>query len=450
MRRIKRGWNILVFGGTEDMVPHDAQRRVIIGVNLMSLSVGILTITIGTFVWLITGRLNVLAAISIQTLLLTTPLLLNRIKRYDGASLSIYLIMSVATLYFGCILGEAVNSPLMITYLIGVSLFLFSGLPYRVICVSSSVAILVLIEVNYQYKFLPPIETGPQTRVLLKWSSYLAMIILVIITFHLFWRNNRALRKELQRHTDQIKANLERETQAGRNKDKFITNASHEMKVSFHSIFSVISVLVNDVQAERSAEQVLRRINDLKAACKISQSIVDNILEFEKYEAGIPASRRENLFNPKLLFQNTIEIYRYVAMESRIEIKTWISKEMPDFIQSDDIKIRHILTNLLHNAIKYAPDQSTVLVKCKVKDNVLQFSVHDKGEGIADGIDIFAPFVSKNPEGLGIGLFIVKEMVTILSGKVVVTSDEEGTTFSVSIPLHPVKHPIPAVSPHHN
>lgn len=441
----------MVFGGTRDLVTHDPQRRVTIGVNLMSLSIGILNLTIGTFVWLITGRDNVLAAVVIETTLLALPLIFNRFKRYNEAGLSIYLIMSGATFYFGCVLGNAVNSPLMITYLIGVSLFMFSRLPYRIVCIVSSFAILVLIEQNYRYRIIPPMEMAYDTQIMLRWAAYIAMIILVIFTFNLFWKNNRALLKELQRHADQVKKHLEIETQENRNKDKFITNASHEMKVSFHSIFSVISVLVNDVQTAKTNGQLMKRINDLKAACKISQSIVDNILEFEKYEAGIPVIKRENLFNPKLLFLNTIEIYRYVAMESKIEITAWISKDLPEYIRTDDVKIRHILTNLLHNAIKYAPDYSTVQVKCKMKDNALAFSVHDKGEGIADdSVDIFAPFVSKNPDGLGIGLFIVKEMVSALNGKVEVASDQEGTTFSVSIPLQPVKLGLSTASPHHN
>lgn len=441
----------MVFGGTRQLLAHDPQRRVTIGVNLMSLSIGILNVTIGTFVWLITGKGNVLAAVSIETVLLAMPLVLNRYRRYNEAGLSIYLIMSGATFYFGCVLGNAVNSPLMITYLIGVSLFMFSSLVYRIICASSSIIILVLIEQNYKYGFIQPIATSYDSQIMLRWAAYAAMIILVIFTFSLFWKNNRILLMQLEKQTEQVKENLEKETQENRNKDRFITNASHEMKVSFHSIFSVISVLVNDVQTARSPEQLMKRINDLKAACKISQSIVDNILEFEKYEAGIPTTTRENLFNPRLLFQNTVEIYKYVAMESKIEIKTVISKDIPEHIRTDDMKIRHILTNLLHNAIKYAPDYSIVQVKCKVKDNALVFSVHDKGEGIGnDDVDIFAPFVSKNPDGLGIGLFIVKEMITVLNGKIDVISDMEGTTFSVSIPLQPVRYGLSTVSPHHN
>src|ERR1700760_1472177 len=114
MRWIKRWWNSAVFGGTEDLLSHDPQRRITIGVNLMSLWIGILNITVGGFVWLITGKTSVLLAVFTETALLAMPLVLNRYSRYNGAALSIYLPMSLAPLYFGCALGNAVNSPLMI------------------------------------------------------------------------------------------------------------------------------------------------------------------------------------------------------------------------------------------------------------------------------------------------------------------------------------------------
>jgi nitrogen-specific signal transduction histidine kinase len=92
-----------------------------------------------------------------------------------------------------------------------------------------------------------------------------------------------------------------------------------------------------------------------------------------------------------------------------------------------------------------------VIVKCLIRDTLLHFSVYDEGEGIKnDGTDIFAPFVTKNPDGLGIGLFIVREMVSILNGRIEVTSGEGGTTFAVSIPLEVIKQSVPVFHSHQN
>jgi signal transduction histidine kinase len=444
MRLLQSWWTTLAHLGTQGLAGQDPQRRVTIGVNKMSLSVGLLTITVGTFCWLVTGRFMVLLGISLETVLLTIPLLLNRYRLYEGAGLAIYLIMSMATLFFGFIFGKAIESQLMVTYLIGVSLFMFKKTVYRAVCILSSLVILFFLEQDFAHPFLNPIQTTPGTAIVLKWSAYLAIIILIIITFHLYWRNNNALRKEIQE-------NLAKEAQENKDKDRFITNATHEMRVSFYGIFSIIETLFKDAESPENVERLKRGINDLKTACKISQSIIDNILEFEKVKAGIPIVNRQNIFNPRVLFENTIDIYKYVAVENKVKIKLLFGKDLPTHIQTDDVKIRHILTNLLHNAIKFAPGHSTVIVKCLIRDTLLHFSVYDEGEGIKnDGTDIFAPFVTKNPDGLGIGLFIVREMVSILNGRIEVTSGEGGTTFAVSIPLEVIKQSVPVFHSHQN
>src|SRR6185437_5663369 len=112
-----------------------------------------------------------------------------------------------------------------------------------------------------------------------------------------------------------------------------------------------------------------------------------------KYKAGILPAKLENLFNPRILFLNTTKLHKYTGIATNINVLCRIGTEVPQHIQSDEGKIRHILTNLLHNAIKFAPPNSVVLVKCNVKNDSLLFSVKDSGEGVPKDMDIFAPFV---------------------------------------------------------
>ncbi|HLX67673.1 MAG TPA: ATP-binding protein, partial [Puia sp.] len=113
---------------------------------------------------------------------------------------------------------------------------------------------------------------------------------------------------------------------------------------------------------------------------------------------------------------------------------------LPRHIITDDIKIRHIYTNLLHNAIKFSPNDSEITVSVKAAPDLI-FRVQDCGEGIADPTRIFEAFASTNPDGLGLGLYIVKEHVNALLGKIEVTSGKEGTVFAVGIPLSAVHQP---------
>ncbi|HLZ89198.1 MAG TPA: hypothetical protein VKQ52_18205, partial [Puia sp.] len=68
MRSIKRWWMSMVYAGAQDLPSHDPQRRVIVGINLMSLSIGILNLSIGTFVGIIIGKTDILAGVAVETL----------------------------------------------------------------------------------------------------------------------------------------------------------------------------------------------------------------------------------------------------------------------------------------------------------------------------------------------------------------------------------------------
>jgi signal transduction histidine kinase len=95
----------------------------------------------------------------------------------------------------------------------------------------------------------------------------------------------------------------------------------------------------------------------------------------------------------------------------------------------------------LHNAIKFSPNDSEITVTVKSSPNNLVFRVQDCGEGIADPTRIFEAFASTNPEGLGLGLYIVKEHVHALRGQIEVTTGKDGAAFTVEVPLGVVSQP---------
>lgn len=443
MRTIQNWWNALVSLGTAGLSEYDQKKRVTVGVNRMCLSVGILTLTMGTFVCLIVGDPKITIGVYVEAVSLIAPLLFNYHRKYTEAKLAIYMIMALATLFFGCILGKSINAQLMIGFLIGVSLFMFPSRTYRIICITVTFVILIALEENNVFKIVTPLEMGPQTQILTKWAAYVAIFALIIVAYHMYRKNDRELQNDLER-------SLEKETKEHKQKDKFITNAGHEMRVSFKSIFSIIGILEKDMLKDSVSPKIHRNMKNLQAACKSTQNVADNFLELEKHNAGIPTQNRENIFQPKMLFQSIVEVYSYVGNENNIKIRLSIGNEVPTHIQTDDVKIRHILSNLLDNAVKYASDDSTVLVKCNVRKNTLIFSVKNAGKRIPPQVNIFEPFVTTNPEGLGIGLFIVKESINSLNGDIVVASTDAGTQFTINIPLTPLQNMIQAVRHVHN
>jgi signal transduction histidine kinase len=433
MTKLTAWLQAVVNTGSTTLNDNDPQKRIIRGVNLMALSIIGVDIAIGPPVYFISHNPWILAGIIVKPFPVLLAFLLNHRGRSMAASLVVYVAISFATLYYGCLFGRSVNAILMVPYLMAISLFMFNKWNLRLFCGGLAVSILVFLELNDQHQYIPSIEVTAAQGNLQKWAAYVAILSLIICSYHLYSKNYRTLLNQIREYARQKESESE-------NKDKFISNASHEMRVSFKSIFAIINILKKRVEPTHSKE-LETIVNDLQTSCDISQNIIDNILEYEKIQVGINTPNRKNCFDVRVLFGNTTEVYRYLASEKNIRINGRFDKSLPRHIITDDIKIRHIYTNLLHNAIKFSPNDSEITVTVKTAPGNLVFRVQDCGEGITDPTRIFEAFASTNPEGLGLGLYIVKELVHALRGQIEVTSGKEGTTFAVGIPLSAVHQP---------
>ena len=113
-------------------------------------------------------------------------------------------------------------------------------------------------------------------------------------------------------------------------------------------------------------------------------------------------------------------------------------------VEADPDKVRQVLTNLVDNAVKYSPDGGDVVVDVSVRGEVVCFAVEDRGLGIptAELPRIFEKFYRLDPEltrgvgGTGLGLYIARELVRRMNGRVDVESVEgEGSIFRVELPI---------------
>ena len=436
MQPLKKQINHLIHAGAASLPEHDPRKKIAIGVNQMSLVIAMINATVGVLAYLFTRNLSLFIGVIVEILLMGVPPLLNHHKRYTTASMALYIIVSLATCYFCCVLGRLAEAQLTIVYLVGLAMFLFSGTTSRGICIVIALMVLVVVELNFKYEFIRPLVAADNANYFIRGSAYLVVIFLVIFTFDLYWKNNRYLLLKLKEYASQVETNLKKEEDENKSKDKLISNATHEMRVSFYSIFSIINILY---KYEKQADINLKRgIDDLRAACKYSKSIIDNILEYERFKAGLAGSVLHQLIDIRLLVLNIVDIYKYFADEKKVKIRYSVSDNIAQHIIGDEIKIRQIITNLLHNAIKFTPGNSTVYIRIAKTGNTLSIAVHDSGEGIKNENlkSIFEPFVTQNPDGLGLGLYIVREQVDALEGRIEVVSNfAEGTVFRIFLPL---------------
>lgn len=218
----------------------------------------------------------------------------------------------------------------------------------------------------------------------------------------------------------------------------FISATSHEMEASYHSIFSIINLLSRE-EKKQSFRSIGMLIDDLRAACKESKNTIDNILEYWKKQAGIITPVMYKPIDIRFLLENIAENYEPLAKEKKVKITIRIPDELPKEVMGDERKMRHIIVNLLHNAIKFTPNDSEVLIAVSYKVESLIIRIIDEGAGISynDTEIIFQPFATKNPDGLGLGLFVVKELATAINGTVEVNSfPDKGAQFVVHIPMY--------------
>jgi len=172
-------------------------------------------------------------------------------------------------------------------------------------------------------------------------------------------------------------------------------------------------------------------------------SLVNDILEMSKID-----SHRLEIDKRVFVIRETINDLKHIfspkAEKKNLELILKIAEEVPICVQSDEVKIRQILVNVLNNAIKFTQTGSITLNTFMASDILskswnLVFEIEDTGAGISClEIDrIFEPFIQTgSEEETGLGLSISKHFAMLLQGELKVTSElGEGTTFTLSVPV---------------
>jgi PAS domain S-box-containing protein len=224
-------------------------------------------------------------------------------------------------------------------------------------------------------------------------------------------------------------------------KSEFVSLASHQLRTPIAGI-KWSAELLQIAAKDTLTEQQHKYIERLLLGTRRMAVLVDDFLRVSRFELGT--------FHPEYVAVEFKEVIEEILSEQaerilqkKLKIDTFYDTVTPT-VTSDPNLLRMIATNLLSNAIKYTNEQGTIHVGYTVKDGNIVFSVADNGIGIPanDQEHIFGKLfrasnaVRNVPDGTGLGLYIVKEAVSVLHGKATFTSAEgNGTTFEVTIPL---------------
>jgi len=225
---------------------------------------------------------------------------------------------------------------------------------------------------------------------------------------------------------------------ANRAKDEFLANLSHELRNPLTPILGWAKILRSGVLKEAAANRALEVIE----RCARTQSqLIEDILDIARITSG-KLALNSSLMDLLLVVQAALDGVELSAEAKNIQVVSQLSGAT---VLGDADRLQQVVWNLLSNAIKFTPAGGRVEVTLSAIENQAQLQISDTGKGIrAD----FVPYIfdrfhqadstsTKQNQGLGLGLSIVRHLVELHGGTVQAESpgDGQGTTLTVRLPL---------------
>ena len=228
-------------------------------------------------------------------------------------------------------------------------------------------------------------------------------------------------------------------------KTRFLSVASRrlrkpleQLRLSLYTLTSGFAGELRPLQADvlHGAEEEAERLNDL----------MSDLIEVSEIDTGRRELRMDK-FRPIDILRDACSRTRDEVRAKNIDVQIQAFADLAH-VNGDRRALRSIMDNLMSNAVRYTPEDGTILLQAKEQKDIVQFSVRDSGRGIeAERLpNIFGRFSAAHDQGTGLGLALVRRLVELLGGQISVESRlGHGTTFSFTLPVAttvPTRHPI--------
>ncbi|MBU6297469.1 MAG: HAMP domain-containing histidine kinase [Alphaproteobacteria bacterium] len=246
----------------------------------------------------------------------------------------------------------------------------------------------------------------------------------------------------LMAREEQLNAALLAAQDANRTKSNFLALMSHELRTPLNAIIGFSEVLAQELFGPHANVRYREYAGDIHGAGKHLLALINDILDLSKSEAG----RLDLYFEPidlSILFQDCMRLLLGRAREGGVTVTALVGDGVP-MLEADALRMKQVMLNLLSNAVKFTLPGGKVEVSADIgADNGVVISVRDTGIGMAPEMIPIAlePFrqiaspLSRNVEGTGLGLSLVKSLTEQHDGKLVIESAPGiGTTVQLSFP----------------
>ncbi|WP_129670841.1 PAS domain S-box protein [Candidatus Chloroploca sp. Khr17] len=256
---------------------------------------------------------------------------------------------------------------------------------------------------------------------------------------------NLLARRVDARTADLSRTNLEL-ARAVRAKDDFLANMSHELRTPLNAILALSEGLLEQLRGPLNERQQAS-LRNIEVSGRHLLALINDILDLSKVEAGRMDLQPETLLVSDICEASMVFV-KELANKKQIQLHMQINEPQAR-VEADPKRLKQILVNLLSNAVKFtlSGGRVSLCVEAQAGEGAIRFAVEDTGIGMEpEGIaQLFKPFMqldsslSRQHEGTGLGLALVRRLVELHGGSVTVTSEPgKGSCFTVALPYPPL------------
>jgi len=243
-----------------------------------------------------------------------------------------------------------------------------------------------------------------------------------------------------QHREEEIKNAMDKVKQLEKNKSMFLANMSHEIRTPLNAIMGFIDLLKEE---SKDRVKTMEYLNIVESSSKDLLAIIEDILDFSKIESGKLSIDKID-FNTREEFGIITRLFDAQCSQKNILLSLHLDDNLPEIINSDPLRIKQMISNLISNAVKFTPKDKNIVVDINYKYGFLNVSVKDEGIGI-DKEKLSHIFEAFNQEdisttrefgGTGLGLSISSALAKLLGGELKVKSEKgKGSEFYFSLPV---------------
>ena len=242
---------------------------------------------------------------------------------------------------------------------------------------------------------------------------------------------------------------LDQAEAANRAKSAFLANTSHEIRTPLNGLVGLAQLAR---QPDLEPARRMRYLDLMADSAQTLSAIISDILDLSRIEAG-KLELTLTPFDLPALLEALQQAWRPLATERGLEFTLRLDSALPHWVLGDATRLRQVLANLLHNALKFTDSGAIGLAARPLADGRVQLQVHDTGPGIdsATQAGLFVPFtqadqsITRRFGGSGLGLSICRQLAGLMDGQLVLDSTPgQGSRFTLELPLPPAA---PAPSP---